>query len=138
LAELPDHCTVYQINIRVDGLERDLDCCLMASDSPIVATYPDLDFRLIMSEDINHLLGAEPGVCFAYYESAACSMQPTEDLIRRNPEAIERMAGLCGAAGRWLLLDPIAEEEVSSHSTGNVFGDVRPTVRLYRWTGVDQ
>jgi hypothetical protein len=131
LGKLPHGCEVYQLPIRTEGLEVDLDCCLDVPRSPLPIVFPQLRFRVL--EDPNEPAPADPAVsCRVYYETAACSLQQTAEVVSRRPMSYEIFRRRC-AAVRATGLMPITRVEVSAQASHDLFGGVAPRVGLFHW-----
>lgn len=133
-SSLPAGCTVYQVQLRDRSFERDLDCCLDAPRSPLVIAYPNLRFVSLDGEPEAwraELDGARG--CVAYYQSAACGLQTTAEVLARHPRTVAALTRRCEAARAWGAQRPVATETVSARSTNELFAGVRPRVGLWIW-----
>ena len=129
LAELPEGCTVHQVAVRSAAYERDLDCCLDLTHSPLQLAHPGLRFRAL---DPAAERAALPSTgCVAYYEGALCSIGDTDEVARRFPAAARRARRACANARQSVGAPPVAEAQVTDHVPNRLF-DSRPRVRLFQ------
>jgi hypothetical protein len=126
LASTDPNCTVYQIPVRSNLYELDLDCCLDGPNSPLRLAHGGRQLK-----NLDLLAPALPDDgCSLYYESAACSMQATPEVRSRRSETHRAIQSACSTmrdAHEWKVL---GRAQVSGHSTHDVFGEHLPTVRL--------
>jgi hypothetical protein len=133
LHELPDGCVVYQLNVRSDDLERDVDCCLDAPRTPLPVVYPKLQFRHLRPADLTG--GLDFGTaCVAYYESSACAIDVAQSAEPHWIGAMNHFRKECPIVHTIGTLKPVSQATVSSVSTNGFFEKKAPTVTLYRWT----
>jgi hypothetical protein len=131
LADVPLGCTVYSLPVRSPAFEIDLDGSLDVSSSTLRLAYPELSFVTL---PVDATAYADPrDACAVYYETSACSMQPTRDVRARLPAALAWYGAACAAMRARVESGPIAWAEVSAASTNDLFGDVRPRVGMYWW-----
>jgi hypothetical protein len=133
LAQLPDHCAVYQIPMRPDAFPRDLDCCLDVRRSPLVLDFPQLQFLDLPDNPVAVFKDAS---CVAYYEGVACEIRddPNDPAVHdRADKAADYLHQRCAEVRRVGRFAPLAETTTSPRATVNFFHGTRPRAGLYRW-----
>ncbi len=133
LRGLRQGCTVYQLAVRVEGFERDLDCCLDVPRSPLVAAYPGLVFRSLdaASAGARVLVPNTEGACVVYYEGSACALAATAEARTRHATALAYFQRRCPEMRSALRNGPRASAAVVSHATNDLFGSASHAVHLY-------
>ena len=134
LAEIEPDCVVYQLPIRRQGFERDLDCCLDLPRSPMPAAYPAMTFAPL---DLASPPAPEPDTCTVWFAGAPCGFDPDAFAGERNPVAVRTFAEECAAVGRLFELDQIAAGFAAPEATQDLFSADPLDLALYRvvWNG---
>jgi hypothetical protein len=130
MKSLPSNCTLAQLPMRTQVLQRDLDCCLDAPRSPLLLARPDLRFLHVEPQKGAPSFGG--ATCVAYYEGAACSLADTPASRARDPNARAWFTEGCSLMRSSQKLEVLAEAEVSPHATFDHFKGRPVVVRLYR------
>lgn len=122
LVGLPAGCTVYQLPVRQERFERDLDCCLDLPRSPIHRRFAELRFAYLPEERPAAALRAlEPTECSVLYLGAACQLDRTDTTVGRNPLAVRDYPPACEAQRNAGPYEELAATSVSSNSTQGFF-----------------
>ena len=130
LQRQPANCTVAQIGVsHRRARSNDVDCCLDLTRCPLVAELPGRQFLLT---DTREDLQDAPGQCLLYYEGAACALQPTPELRKRNPAELSWFQNACTDVRRTAGLTPLAQAVVTPYSHTDAFAGKPVTVRLWR------
>lgn len=132
LAELPDRCVVSQAELRVAGVGKtDLDCCLFAPGTPLVAAYPHLRFEAYETRAEIEARATQVD-CFAFFRSAACEITPTSAQDKSHGDYVTYLDPFCALADTWGEWQTVGETTVSPRSTNQLFPSRAPRVGLYR------
>lgn len=133
LERVPKPARVLSLAVRHDRrLRKDLDCCLDPSGSPLALAWPDVTFENIPLDLQQATLTARPDEHVFWFESALCSLAPTEMTEGRNPGIAADVAALCARLKATPGLVPIAQGEASPGATWPFFEDRMIPLRLYR------
>ena len=77
-------------------------------------------------------LAATQGACRLYYEGAACALQPTDEILHRNPQELQWFQTQCAALRRMPGLTLVAETTLTPYSHTDAFAGKPVPVRLWR------
>ena len=133
-AALPAGCVVWQLVLRDQAFERDLDCCLDAPRTPLTAAFPSLRFRSLLGDPATWpRAGAGGPRCEAYYEGAACALTPTAALRAERPRSFALLEQRCAAVRAAGGLRAVASGVASPRASNPAF-TAAPRVGLYLWT----
>jgi len=132
LAELPDGCTVVMPLLRDSRFQRDLDCCLDVPRSPLVIAYPRLRFHHLLPDQID--LQSDTEGCVAFYESAACSLRPTEFALGDHTVALEVLPDQCARILTEQSLTAVGEDIITPHVPNDLFDHQPIHVGLWKKT----
>jgi hypothetical protein len=132
LASLPDGCSVYELPIRNDQIEDDLDCCLDLPRSPLELAFPRLKFRALPTTAPEDVDLSQP--CVAYYESVMCRVEDSPTLHDHWGKSIGYFHQRCGEVRSAGVFTPIEQATVSSRATNDFFRSAPPSVGLFHWS----
>jgi hypothetical protein len=129
LAPFPSGCSVYQLPVRSNRFPIDIDSALDAPRSPLWLARPGIRF---LDMERQPLPPDTRGACVLYYETAACSMEPTPRVLEAYPAALRFYQDSCAAMHRQYRLERLEERSISGLAHHDVLGGGRAKAALYR------